>query len=484
MSHYRLLGVPPDADAAAIRAAYRELAVKLHPNSGGDVERFERLQKAYSMLSSPESRLEYDKKRDAAGIEENFAQQFRGGAFTDGLVVANENKWLAGDSFGGKGLMRQLQRNVQQIIPLKEGAQALIETSYTLSHTEGFEAWMRNHKNAGEVMTGDELVKRGMIEATGSVDTVLPDTFVQAALHKNYGPIHSVAQIDHRLKLKDRCEHGESLVHMLMAPMDWEDDMRVLDRVDALNTATPFNRKDNSWAETLMPACIGCDAVGIVIATAKHGDTGKAEDLLPKDYDRPMPGSTDFVEAKDWAIVLPDARAAPLGTWRRMLICHEDRLLFVPRDLVDLPYLAIHRSLSTAFRLLEDHGQLRPGDWIIQNVADEIVGLVVLQLCALLQISCINVIADTPRSQATKERLQATYGCAHVFLDNDQLPGLVAACAVSQPRLALDGIGGASGARLARTLMAECPLIVYDRGCYQLPQLDDAVAMENQVTTR
>ena len=44
MSHYNVLGLRVEADAADIRAAYRERAVGLHPSAGGDPERFARLQ--------------------------------------------------------------------------------------------------------------------------------------------------------------------------------------------------------------------------------------------------------------------------------------------------------------------------------------------------------------------------------------------------------------------------------------------------------
>jgi hypothetical protein len=38
----------------------------------------------------------------------------------------------------------------------------------------------------------------------------------------------------------------------------------------------------------------------------------------------------------------------------------------VPAQLMDIPQLACARSLATAYRLLEDFGNLRPGDCIIQ----------------------------------------------------------------------------------------------------------------------
>ena len=57
---YDELGVTGDATADDIKAAYRAQAKKLHPDAGGDSEKFGALQKAYDVLSDPERRQRYD----------------------------------------------------------------------------------------------------------------------------------------------------------------------------------------------------------------------------------------------------------------------------------------------------------------------------------------------------------------------------------------------------------------------------------------
>ena len=42
---YGLLGVAADADADAIHTAYKQLAMELHPDRGGDEERFKSVSK-------------------------------------------------------------------------------------------------------------------------------------------------------------------------------------------------------------------------------------------------------------------------------------------------------------------------------------------------------------------------------------------------------------------------------------------------------
>ena len=68
--YYEILGVPRDADAAAIKSAFRKLAMKLHPdqNPGCKVseDKFKEIGEAYSVLSDPEKRAQYDRFGKAA----------------------------------------------------------------------------------------------------------------------------------------------------------------------------------------------------------------------------------------------------------------------------------------------------------------------------------------------------------------------------------------------------------------------------------
>jgi DnaJ family protein A protein 2 len=58
---YEALGVPKDAQQSVIKKAYRKLAMKHHPDKGGDVEKFKEISKAYECLRDPEKRDKYDK---------------------------------------------------------------------------------------------------------------------------------------------------------------------------------------------------------------------------------------------------------------------------------------------------------------------------------------------------------------------------------------------------------------------------------------
>ena len=61
-SLYDVLGVAPDADDAALKAAHRKLAKEHHPDKhGGDDTQFKVIQQAYDVLKDPDKRAHYDR---------------------------------------------------------------------------------------------------------------------------------------------------------------------------------------------------------------------------------------------------------------------------------------------------------------------------------------------------------------------------------------------------------------------------------------
>ena len=68
--YYEVLGVPKDADEDALKKAYRKLAKKYHPDANpGDKEaeaKFKEASEAYSVLSDPQKRQQYDQFGHAA----------------------------------------------------------------------------------------------------------------------------------------------------------------------------------------------------------------------------------------------------------------------------------------------------------------------------------------------------------------------------------------------------------------------------------
>ena len=58
--YYQTLGVGRDASDEDIKKAYRSMAMKHHPDRGGDAAMFQRVQEAYENLSDPNKRAQHD----------------------------------------------------------------------------------------------------------------------------------------------------------------------------------------------------------------------------------------------------------------------------------------------------------------------------------------------------------------------------------------------------------------------------------------
>ena len=108
--YYSSLGLDKNADAAAIKKAYRKLAIKYHPDKNpGDKaaeDKFKVITEAYTVLSDPEKKLQYDSYGDSA-FHQRFSQEdiFRGANVND---IFREFGFSGGEDilsqlFGGGG---------------------------------------------------------------------------------------------------------------------------------------------------------------------------------------------------------------------------------------------------------------------------------------------------------------------------------------------------------------------------------------------
>jgi molecular chaperone DnaJ len=127
--YYEVLGVARDAEADAIKKAYRKLAIQLHPDRNKEAdaeERFKELSEAYAVLADPEKKQRYD-QFGHAGIDQryssedlyrtiNFQDLFGGMGFED--LFSQMFGFGGGGSRGGPSRGRDLQ--VSQSISLED----------------------------------------------------------------------------------------------------------------------------------------------------------------------------------------------------------------------------------------------------------------------------------------------------------------------------------------------------------------------------
>ena len=103
--YYEVLGVPKDADEAALKKAYRVLAKKYHPDANpGDKEaeaKFKEASEAYSVLSDPEKRRKYDQFGHAAFEGGAGGAGGYGGFDFNGAAMGDIFGDIFGDFFGG-----------------------------------------------------------------------------------------------------------------------------------------------------------------------------------------------------------------------------------------------------------------------------------------------------------------------------------------------------------------------------------------------
>lgn len=94
--YYEVLGVPRDVDAATLKRAYRELALKFHPDQNPDNPEaeasFKEVSEAYTVLSDPDQRAKFDRR--------GFEGVGGGGVDIGGFTDLFES--LFGDLFGKK----------------------------------------------------------------------------------------------------------------------------------------------------------------------------------------------------------------------------------------------------------------------------------------------------------------------------------------------------------------------------------------------
>jgi trans-2-enoyl-CoA reductase len=132
------------------------------------------------------------------------------------------------------------------------------------------------------------------------------------------------------------------------------------------------------------------------------------------------------------------------------------------------------REMCVAYRLLEDHGQLKPGDAVILNAATSAVGTCVIQLCRMLKLRAIAVVrppAEGGDIEEVARRLRAL-GASEVIPDSGSLKAkLDENKFFAKPRLGLDAVGGPAAAALADTLQDGCPVVVYGCMSGKAPQL-------------
>jgi len=125
---------------------------------------------------------------------------------------------------------------------------------------------------------------------------------------------------------------------------------------------------------------------------------------------------------------------------------------------IDLRQAAMVRiNPPTAQLMLSDFVDLKPGDWVIQNVANSAVGRLLIALARQRGLRTVNVVRRAALEVELKD-----LGADLVIVDGDDLPARVAgATGDAAIRLGVEAIGGAATGRLVDCIATDGTVVHY-----------------------
>jgi NADPH:quinone reductase and related Zn-dependent oxidoreductases len=146
------------------------------------------------------------------------------------------------------------------------------------------------------------------------------------------------------------------------------------------------------------------------------------------------------------------------GLWQEYVVVPAARAIPVPEPIGDRQAATALVNPATAWLMLTETLRVEPGEWVLQNAANSIVGRHIIRLAKRLGFRTINVV----RRREVRDDLHAL-GADEVICEQDE--NVVARVHVltggKGVRYALDSIGGASGARLTASLGTGGTMLVY-----------------------
>ena len=144
-------------------------------------------------------------------------------------------------------------------------------------------------------------------------------------------------------------------------------------------------------------------------------------------------------------------------SWRKRLVAPAEDLFPLPPGADPEQLSMLHINPPTAALLLSEYGDLKPGDWVLQDAGNSGVGRSVI---AFAKDRGLHVVSLIRRQELVDDLLAA--GSDVVLVDGDGIANRVAyATGHAQIRIALDGVAGAAMRSLSSCLAPGGILVVY-----------------------
>jgi curved DNA-binding protein len=117
MDYYNTLGISKSASEADIKAAYRKMAMKHHPDRGGDEKKFKEVTEAYETLSDPQKKQMFDMGVDPNAQHTSYRQ---GSPFEFHFNTGNFEDVFSNFGFGGRPVRKNKTLNVNIEVSLED----------------------------------------------------------------------------------------------------------------------------------------------------------------------------------------------------------------------------------------------------------------------------------------------------------------------------------------------------------------------------
>ncbi|KAJ8602615.1 hypothetical protein CTAYLR_010195 [Chrysophaeum taylorii] len=424
-SYYELLEVPRNATTNEIRQAFRRKALEQHPDRGGDPDVFQTINKAYDVLSDPERRKYYDRTgRMERSVEEDFLEGF------------------------GRAAGSTLQKEQRQVVDDSKALQQRFAELQEQSHSQSFEAWMRSRNTSSMTVTVETLMqdKRNISEDSYEkvrlprVRTTTVTRKSAEALRSSLGP----PQVSNKLQrspLALAAECTEVSYHALPRVLDWKECLVAVAfaPVSPLDLFVARRGADALFRDDLRieaPHVLGNSGIGVVETVG--------------------PGVSSLAVG-DWVVPARDG----LGTFRSLCVWGEADVIKVPKELMPLEYMGLHRELCVAYYLMETvAADLKAGDALVINAANGAVGQVVIQLCRLMNLRAIGIVRRHDNFSDTKAWLEYL-GAYKIFADDEPIVPSLKREYAALPKVGFDGVGGLATLKLIRSLAPGSTIVTY-----------------------
>eukprot|EP00922_Rhytidocystis_sp_ex-Travisia-forbesii_P017584 GHVS01026202.1.p1 GENE.GHVS01026202.1~~GHVS01026202.1.p1 ORF type:complete len:833 (-),score=133.99 GHVS01026202.1:274-2772(-) len=433
---YEVLGVTKSSTTTDIRKAFRVQAKALHPDKGGgDPVHYRLLHKAYEVLSDKKLREHYDSTgRTEKSAEEEFLEGFQRGGSSGTR------------SLGGGG------DNSEAI----DFSQRIVRPLDAATHTSGFEEWLRT-RNVSKSTIDDDFIRNSLGVSKAAYETVAHNCkhptarLVKKELNQQGRAVVSGGNAEdlvqrNEIRLRKELEWGELLVNILFAPVNPYDITMLRLGEDLLWS---YHKEQPS---DMMAA--GGGTVGGGTAEAGRNVLGSEGIAVVVGVG---PGVKEAKEG-DWVMPLRDN----LGTWQTAAIWRERDLLKIPPQILPREYAAVAKELFLAYHLLQEFaGDLQPGDAILINAANSLVGQTVVQLSKLLGLRAIAIIRRHPQFERVAEHLQ-DLGANRVYAEDEGVRTRLLRDHAALPRVAFDCVlGSGSTTQLVHALQEGGRLVVF-----------------------